>query len=238
MGPTTHTPDRTVIGHSTTDKVVLFGGFPLVGLVLGFFLPRIADWASSQDWVPFQGPLKLIAGWDAWWVGAICIVIGLLAGVLLAAMALEDTLKVTITRQSVEFLKNQKTVTVPREKVAVAFLDGKEIVLQDSTSRELAREKHDQLKSEAKQIPAAFRTHGYPWSESGDPHADRFRRWVEDEPELPPAVNAVLKARAKAFDDGDKGKADLRELRDEVSKLGFTVKDKERKQYWRPATPR
>jgi hypothetical protein len=232
------TQARTVIGHSTTDKVILYGGFPLVGLVLGFFLPRIADWAADRDWVPFQGPLKLIAGWDQWWVSVICVVIGLLAGVLLAAMALEDTLKVTVTGQSVEFLKNQKTVTVPREKVAVAFLDGKEIVLQDSTSRELAREKHDQLKSEAKQIPAAFRAHGYPWSDSGDPHAHRFRRWVEDEPELPPAVNAVLKARSKAFDDGDKGKADLRELRDEVTKLGYTVKDKEKKQYWRPTTPR
>jgi hypothetical protein len=238
MGSTTQTPGRTVIGHSTTDKLVLFGGFPLVGLVLGFFLPRIADWASKRDWFPFQGPLRLIAGWDGWWVAVVCIVIGLLAGVLLAAMALEDTLKVTITRQSVEFLKKQKTVTVPREKVAVAFLDGKEIVLQDSTSRELAREKHDQLKSEAKQIPAAFRAHGYPWSEMGDPHADRFRRWVADEPELPPAVNAVLKARSKAFDDGDKGKADLRELRDEVTKLGYTVKDKEKRQYWRPTTPR
>jgi hypothetical protein len=238
MGSTAQTSKRTVIGHSTTDKVVLFGGLPLAGLVLGFFLPRIADWASAQGWVPFQGPLKLIAGWDEWWVSVICIVIGLLAGVLLAAIALEDTLKVTITGQSVEFLKNQKTVTVPREKVAVAFLDGKEIVLQDSTSRELAREKHDQLKSEARQIPAAFRQHGYPWSESGDPHADRFRRWVTDEPELPPTVNALLKARSKAFDQGDKGKADLRELRDEVTKLGYTVKDKEKKQYWRPTTPR
>ena len=41
---------------------------------------------------------------------AICIATGLAAGVLLAAMALEDTLKVTVTDQSVEFLKNQKTV--------------------------------------------------------------------------------------------------------------------------------
>ena len=41
---------------------------------------------------------------------AICIVLGLLAGVLLAGMALDDTLKVTVTDQSVEFLKNQKTV--------------------------------------------------------------------------------------------------------------------------------
>ncbi|GAB2677228.1 YqeB family protein [Kribbella swartbergensis] len=235
---TTQAAGRTVIGHSTVDKVVLFGGFPLAGIVLGFFLPRIADWAVTKEWAPFQGPLKLVGGWDSWWVGAICIVIGLLAGVLLATMALEDTLKVTITGQSVEFLKNQKTVTVPREKVAVAFLDGKEIVLQDAMSRELAREKHDQLKSEAQQIPAAFRAHGYPWSDGGDPHADRFRRWVEDEPELPPTVNAVLKARSKAFDQGDKGKADLRELRDEVAKLGYTVKDRDKVQYWRPTTPR
>jgi hypothetical protein len=227
-------PERTVIGHSTGDKVVLFGGLPLVGLVLGFFLPRIADWATRRAWVPFQGPLKLIAAWDGWWVVAICVAIGVIAGVLLAGMALDDTLKVTITNQSVEFLKNQKTVTVPREKVAVAFLDGKEIVLQDPSSRELAREKHDQLKSEAKQIPVAFRTHGYPWSDAGDPHESEFRRWVEDEPDLPPAVNAVLKVRSKAFDQGDKGKADLRELRAEITNLGYTVKDRDKKQYWRP----
>ncbi len=100
--------------------------------------------------------------------------------------------------------------------------------------RELAREKHDQFTSESPKIAAAFRAHGYPWSDAGDPHEHRYRRWVEDEPELPPGVNAVLKARAKSFGDGDKGKADLRELREEVAKLGYTVKDKDNKQYWRP----
>jgi hypothetical protein len=164
------------------------------------------------------------------------VVVGLVAGVLLAGMALDDTLKVTITGQSVEFLKNQKTVAVPRVKVAVAFLDGKEIVLQDATSRELAREKHDQLKSEAKRIPAAFRAHGYPWSDSGDPHESEFRRWVEGDPDLSPAANALLRARSKAFDQGDKGKADLRELRTDLANLGYSVKDKDKKQYWR-ATP-
>jgi hypothetical protein len=229
---------KTVIGRSVADKVVLFGGLPLAGAVLGFFLPRIADWAARRRWVPFQGPLRLIAGWDAWWVVVICIAVGLLGGLLLAAVALDDTLKVTITTESVEFLKNEKTVTVPRTKVTTAFLDGKEIVLLDATTRELAREKHDQLKSEAHQIPQAFRAHGYPWSDGDDPHEARFRRWVEDEPELPPGANAVLKARAKSFRDGDKGKADLRELRDEVAKLGYTVKDRDKKQYWRPNTLR
>src|SRR4051812_9821107 len=105
MGSTTGTPQRTVIGHSTGDKVLLFGGLPLLGLVLGFFLPRIADWATGRAWVPFQGVLKVIAAWDGWWVVAICIVVGLIAGILLAAVALDDILKVTITHQSVEFLK-------------------------------------------------------------------------------------------------------------------------------------
>lgn len=224
---------RTVIGHSATDKLVLYGGLPLLGLVLGFFLPRIADWAVDQQWVPFQGPLELIAKGDSWWVVAICVVVGGLAGVVLAAMALEDTLRTTISNSEVEFVKNQQTVRVPREKVALAFLDGKEIVLQDSRSAELARERHDQLGREAKAIAPAFRAHGYPWSDTGDPREGEFRRWVEDDPELSPAANAVLKARSKAFDQGDKGKADLRELRQELAKLGCVVRDRDKKQYWR-----
>ncbi|WP_328333446.1 hypothetical protein OHA70_16590 [Kribbella sp. NBC_00382] len=230
----TDSTTKTVIGHSTTDKLVLYGGLPLLGLVLGFFLPRIADWAARQQWVPFQGPFELISRWDGWWVLVICLAIGLLGGVLLAAMALEDTLKTTISNTEVEFLKNQRTTRVPREKVAVAFLDGKEIVLQDSRSAELAREKHDELGAgPRKAIPAAFRAHGYPWSDAGDPHGSEFRRWVEDDPDLLPAANAVLKARSKAFDQGDKGKADLRELRLELAKLDYVVRDRDRKQYWR-----
>lgn len=223
----------TVIGHSKTDKLILYGGLPLLGLVLGFFLPRIADWAADQEWVPMQGPLKLIAKGDSWWVAVLLTLAGLVAGVLLAAIALEDTLKVTISDTEVEFLKNQQTRRVPREQVAVAFLDSKEIVLQDDQTRELARERHDQLRSEAKAIPDAFRVHGYPWSDDGDPHRDKFRRWVEDDPELPAAANAVLRARSKAFAHGDKGKHDLRELREELGKLDVVVRDEEDRQYWR-----
>ena len=88
---------QTVIGHSTADKALLYGGLPLLGLVLGFFLPRIADWASAQRWVPLQGPLELIARWDSWWVVPIFVAVGGIAGFLLGAIAMEDTLKTTIT---------------------------------------------------------------------------------------------------------------------------------------------
>jgi hypothetical protein len=229
---------QTVIGHSAADKAVLYGGLPLVGLLLGYFLPRIADWAVDLPWVPLQGPLKLIARWDSWWVVLLLTLVGLVLGVLLAAAALEDTLKVTVTDTEVEFQKNKVTRAVPREKIRVAFLDGQDIVLHDTDSRELARERHDQLKSEARQIPVAFQAHGYPWAADGDPYRDAFRRWVEDDPDLPPAVNAVLRARSKAFEQGDKGKADLRELRDEISKLGYVVRDEDKKQYWRPIAHR
>ncbi|ADB29988.1 hypothetical protein Kfla_0883 [Kribbella flavida DSM 17836] len=228
------TDTATVIGHSAADKVVLFGGLPLAGLALGYFLPRIADWAAEQRWVPMQGPLELISGWDAWWVVVVTTVAGLVAGLLLGAAALEDTLRVTVTNAGIEFFKKQHTTSVPRDQVASVFLDGKEIVVLGRDSGELARERHDELKSGAPKIGAAFRAHGYPWSDAGDPYADRFRRWVEDDPDLPPAVNAVLRARQKAFA-GSSSADDLRELRAEVAKLGYVVRDKDKKQYWRPA---
>jgi hypothetical protein len=225
------TDTRTVVGHSATDKVLLYGGLPLVGGLLGYFLPRIADWAAAQRWVPWKGLFELVSGWDVWWAQVIMVAVGLVAGLVLGAIAMDDSLRITVTNHDVELLKNEKTTVVARDKVAAVFLDGKELVIQDRDSAELAREKHDQLKGDTAKIGAAFRAHGYPWSDDGDPYADRFRRWVEDDPELPPAVNAVLRARAKASE-----AVDLRELRTEIAKLGYVVRDKDKKQYWRPAT--
>lgn len=223
---------QTVIGHSKLDKLVLYGGLPVVGLVLGYFLPRIADWAMTIDWLP-KGPLRFVSEWDAWWVTLILMLAGLIAGVLLAAVALEDTLKVTVTDADVQLLKNTKTQTVRRNDVALAFLDGKELVLQDARGGELAREKHDELSSGAAKFGPAFRLHGYAWSDDGDPQAAAFHRWIEDHPDIPPAVNAVLKARAKAMKAGDKGKSDVREFRLEINKLGYAVRDDDGKQFVR-----
>ncbi|WP_432944998.1 YqeB family protein [Kribbella sp. CA-253562] len=224
------TDARTVVGHSATDKVLLYGGLPLVGGLLGYFLPRIADWAVDQRWVPWKWLFELVSDWDMWWAKVILVAAGLVAGLLLGAIAMDDSLRITVTNHDVELLKNEKTTVVARDEVAAVFLDGKELVIQDRDSAELVREKHDQLKGDTAKIGAAFRAHGYPWSDDGDPYADRFRRWVEDDPELPPAVNAVLRARAKASE-----AADLRELRTEIAKLGYVVRDSDKKQYWRAA---
>ncbi|MEV6283042.1 hypothetical protein [Kribbella sp. NPDC051770] len=229
------TNTRTVVGHSAADKALLYGGLPLLGGALGYFLPQIADWAAGLRWVPWKGLFELVAGWDAWWAQLIMVAVGLVGGFFLGAIAMDDSLRITVTNSDVELLRNEKTTLIPRERIAAVFLDGKELVIQDRESAELAREKHDQLKGDTKKIGAAFRAHGYPWSDGGDPYGERFRRWVEDDPELPPAVNAVLRARAKAFK-SDSGAADLRELRSEVAKLGYVVRDQDKKQYWRPTS--
>jgi hypothetical protein len=49
-------------------------------------------------------------------------------------------------------------------------------------------------------------------------------------------VNAVLRARSRANASVHKGKADARELRDEVAKLGYAIRDVNADQYWRSTT--
>jgi hypothetical protein len=225
------TQRRTLLGHSSSDKAFLFGAFPLIGLVLGFFLPRIADWAAKQKWVPFQGPLELIASWEGWWVIVVCVVVGGIAGVVVGAMALHETLKLTITDEQVEAALKERSWTIARADVDAAFLDGKQVVLQDAGSRELLREKYDAVsKGDLRKVAEAFEAHGYPWREA-DPHAADFRRWVPDQPELPSALNAVLKAREKSLENGSA--EDARELREEAAKLGYVLRDEETRQYWR-----
>jgi len=59
----------------------------------------------------------------------------------------------------------------------------------------------------------------------------QYHRWAQDTPDLPPTVNALLKAREKTLK--NKNGREARELRSEVAKHGVVVRDKETRQYWR-----
>src|SRR5690606_19175879 len=81
-------------------------------------------------------------------------------------------------------------------------------------------------------LAEAFQNHGYPWSADGDPFKDRYRRWVPDLPELPPSAHALLKVRERALK--EKNKKDIAELREELAKIGYIVRDEGVNQYGRP----
>jgi hypothetical protein len=52
-------------------------------------------------------------------------------------------------------------------------------------------------------------------------------------PELPATAHALLAARQKAVDSGDD--SDKRELRSELGRLGYVIRDDRKRQYWRQA---
>ena len=217
------------LGLSRGDRWLIWLGFPLVGLAAGWALPVLARWLLTLPWVPFAGPARLVAALGSGFGRVALIGAGLLLGLVFALVAVHETLRVTVADVEVRLRLGDTTRTVPRGEVTAVFVDGRHLVVLDRESRQVVRDRLERAGDP--HVAAAFRAHGYPWLE-GDPYATLFRRWVPDLPDLPGAVNAVLAARAVALK--NKSGTDAAELRDEVQKLGYTVRDDGTTQHWRP----
>jgi hypothetical protein len=217
------------LGFSRGDRWLIWVGFPLVGLAAGWALPLLAHWLLSLPWVPFAGPVRLVAALDAGFGRAVLVGAGLLLALVLAFVAVHETLRVTVADFELRLRLGDTERTVPRGEISAVFVDGRHLVVLDRESRQVVRDKLEHAGDP--RVAAVFRAHGYPWLPR-DPFTDLFRRWVPDLPDLPPAVNAVLAARAVALN--NKSGTDAAELRDEVQKLGYTVRDDGTTQHWRP----
>jgi hypothetical protein len=220
--------EPTVLGLSRGERLLVIAGLPALGTVLGYFLPRIAEWLTRLPWVPFERPLRMIARVHGGWAIVGCVAGGLVLGAVAAFVVLLETLNVTVTGSEVRLDKNDRSRTIARRDVGAVFVDDKKLVILDRESRQLVR---DDLEGGAAAAELAFVGHGYPWV-GRDPYADLYRRWIPDHPELPAAVNAVLKARDGAL--RRKAAVDVTDLGDEVQKLGFVVRDEGDRQYVRP----
>ncbi|WP_252341843.1 hypothetical protein [Rhodococcus sp. 14-2483-1-2] len=217
-----------VLWFSRGDRFFLVVGAVIVGGLLGFALPYVASWGASLTWIPFQGPLELIASWSQWWVRYVCIGVGVLLGLALVAAAFYDSARVAVSEVQVRITEKGETLTVSRSQVGTVFVDGKELVLLDGASRQLVRVPIEEKRDA---IEAAFVERGYSVA-TGDPYDDLYHLWVPETPGLAPEVNAVLKARDMALK--KKAGSDARELRSELDRLGVVVRDRKTSQYWRP----
>lgn len=203
--------------------------FPLVGGALGWFLPGFAEWVAGLPDLPGKGPFRLVASFPRGPATLVAAGAGVVAGLLLAAVAAYERLTVTVARDRVTLTRGDTSTVVARERLWGAFADGKYLVIVDRDGGEPAREKHD-LSSAA--LAAAFRGHGYAWL-AGDPFEGRYRLWVVGVPGLPPGGEALLAARGTAL---EKSRAeDAARLRAELSRIGVVVRDEKKAQYWRPA---
>ncbi len=178
-------------------------------------------------WLPLPGPFHLIRDLSDEVATITGLAVGGLLGLMLAALVDRESLTVRITTTEVVLTRPGARRSVPRGEIAVAFRDRDQLILLGRTGKELA---HEPCHLSRDRLQSAFAGYGIAWADQ-DPYAEAYRRWVPDLPELPPSANAVFAARQKAVEAGDDG--DKQELRDELGRLGFVVRDHRKRQYWR-----
>jgi hypothetical protein len=218
---------ETVVADSTSARVLMWTGLPAGCAVLAWLLQLLATWLVTLEWVPFKGPLKLVDSIPAPWDTVGSLGVGLVVGLVLAAIGDHESLTVTFAGDAVRLEGMGRVSTFDREEVASVFVDRKQLVLLGRDTGELDRRPCELNRD---RLAEAFRTHGYQWTDA-DPYAGEYRRWVPDMPGLPEGANALLAARQKRLNDLDS--ADAKELRGELVRLGVLVRDEKRKQYWR-----
>jgi hypothetical protein len=223
----------TVVAPPPAERALVWVGFPLIGAAAGWLLKSLAEWATSLPWVPFKGPLELVASVPDPQATIGSLALGVAGGLVVAVLAEQDYVRVIVEDDQLTVTRGGSSRRVRRASVEAVFLDGKQLVLLGHETDEVVREGGDL--PDAERLEAAFRAHGYPWVPGGDPHKDEYRRWVEDLPDLPAGADAVLKARARALDRGDK--EDAAQLRLELGKLGIVVRDEGKRQFWRRTRP-
>ncbi|MFF2833416.1 hypothetical protein ACFVSK_16765 [Cellulosimicrobium cellulans] len=256
VGPTAL--DRSLLwgGSPVVGAVVAFGVLHLAGWMAG--LP----WAPFQGLA--RAIDELLGERGALGVG-ICLAVGALAGLAFAAHAVRDIALVTVDPERTTVTLRDERTELDRGDVTAVLVDRKDLVVlgrraaapvdrpaspvspaaRASTSAAgtakgvpddapVVELLHVRTELATDRLATAFRSHGWPWHDD-DPWEEEFRRWVPGDPSLPPSADAVLRARA-AMLQSDKT-SDVVDLRRELARLDVVVRDVDKVQHWRPATP-
>jgi hypothetical protein len=216
--------DETTVATPLWARAAVWLGMPAAGAWLGWVIHQLPEWILKVPSAPLRAPLKLAADLPEPAATIGTLLLGVVGGLVLAYLIDLESLTVRMSRTEVRLTRPGTTRTVPRADVAVAYRDGDKLVLLGRTGRELAREPSHHS---AKKLAPVF---GAAWSDR-DPYADTYRRWVPNLPDIPADAAAVFAARQQALAKGDG--SDAGELREELGRLGFVVRDKNKKQHFR-----
>lgn len=226
----------TVVGPGPGQRygvAILLAG---LGAGAGALVKPVAGWALSLPWVPLAGPLRLIDAVPP--VPALIggVLLGAVAGLMLAVADAAEQLSVVVGRDRLTLRRGEFEATVRRSEVGAVFLDGTRLVVLGHRGEELC--------SRAGAVPAArldatLTRYGYPWRPDGDPYRSAYRLWVPGLPGLPAGADALFTARQRALDRDDRAEAEL--LRTELATMDVVVRDEVvpqvgRRQFCRVAT--
>lgn len=162
--PDRHRPEPgsaepTVLEVKPAHQVVIVIGLTVVGIVLGVAAPFLMQWAHGQDWLPFDGPRRLLEQLSSTVGSWILIAIGAVAGVLVGLGIAGELSKITISADEVIITKGSKKKRFSRAQVSKAIYDDNHLVLRDDRDADLIREDLDVAEAD---VLAAFRRHGWP----------------------------------------------------------------------------
>lgn len=216
--------NETIVATPRWIRAAVWSGFPAAGAGLGWLVHQLPGWLLRVPFVPMRGPLRLVDRLPEPEATIGAMLLGAIAGLVLAGLDDRESLTVRVSGTEVTLARPGTTRTVERGAVAVAYREGDQLVLLGPTGRELAREPSH---LPARRLAPVF---GPAWSDR-DPYADSYRRWVPDLPDVPAEAAALFAARQQALDRGDGD--DARELRDELARLGFVLRDQKKRQHFR-----
>ncbi len=217
----------TTVATSMWARAAAWTGLPLTGAGLLLAVDRIADVVVRLPVAPLRGLFRVVQKMPEPQNTIGALVLGAAAGLVLAYLVDAESLTVRFTPADVVLTRPRTRTVVPRGEVAVAFRERDRLVLLSGTGRELAREP---VHLSPRRLAPAFRAHGIAWADA-DPYADTYRRWIPGSPDVPADANAAFAARQAALKGGDT--RDIEELRGELARLGFVVRDDHKRQYWR-----
>jgi hypothetical protein len=178
--------------------------------------------------VPFGFVFRLVDSFDTPREIALHLLVWVVLGCVMAWMSFWGEARVTVGTTTLAVTREGRTAMFLRDEISAVFVDGKELVVLDRRSREVAREPHQ---ARVPELAAALTGFQFPWRD-GDPYASLYRPWTAGGGELSETANAMLALRAAAL--RRRAGAEARGLRGAVQELGFVVRDDRTGQSWRP----
>lgn len=110
-----------------------------LGIGLGIAAPAIIRWAHGMEWLPFDGPMRLLELLASKIGSWILPVIGAIAGFLVGGGIVDGMAKVRVSARDVTVIHGKKKQRFARAQVTAALVDEGHLVLRDERDADLIR---------------------------------------------------------------------------------------------------
>jgi hypothetical protein len=150
----------TTLGYTREDRRWLFVLFGLGAALLLGVTPWVAQWLAEFPFVPFGAVLGWVGGLDDPWMHVARPVVGLLLGLVLAVVVVEDEYRLEIGPESVVVIHGSDRRTIARREIVGIHRDRGKVHIDGREGRVLFAKKVEAGKDDVRR---AFLAQGYPY---------------------------------------------------------------------------